>query len=142
MALPPVGFRVVRVPGGFERRVVELVGAIPPGTVASYGRVAEWAGAPGAARAVGRVLAAGIAGPWHRVVTAGGRLAPGLVREQARLLAREGVSISAGHVAVPIPWWAGPAAAAGAGRAGSPSRVTTTISAITIQVAGSSKKSL
>ena len=31
----------------FERRVHRVVKRIPAGTVASYGRIAEWAGRPG-----------------------------------------------------------------------------------------------
>lgn len=49
---------------------------IPPGRVATYGDVAEWAGRPGAARAVGNIMArSGRPGvPYHRVVAAGGAL--------------------------------------------------------------------
>lgn len=105
----PVGFRIVS-DTGFERRVAEMVQLVPEGRVASYGRIAEWIGAPGAARAVGGVLArAGGQMPAHRIVNASGRLAPGWEREQAELLRSEGVRVRGGAVASPMPWWAGPA---------------------------------
>ncbi len=107
----PVGFRVVSATGEFEQRVEEVVRAVPAGTVASYGRVAAWVGAPGAARAVGGALAGGLDAPWHRVVTASGRLVPGYEREHTRLLVAEGVAVRSGYVAAPIPWWDGPSPA-------------------------------
>jgi O-6-methylguanine DNA methyltransferase len=60
----------------FARRVLAVVTRIPPGRVCTYGDVAAMAGAPGAARAVGNVLAqARLAGvPYHRVIAAAGRL--------------------------------------------------------------------
>jgi methylated-DNA-protein-cysteine methyltransferase-like protein len=79
--------------------VCEVVAGIPAGTVVTYGEVAEEAGRPGAARAVGNVLASGVAGlPWWRVVAASGRLAPGHEREQARRLRAEGVRVIDGRV--------------------------------------------
>ena len=106
----PAGFRVVRNAGRFELAVAEVVAAIPSGTVVSYGMVAGWAGYPGAARAVGGVLSGGglDGAPWHRVVTAAGRLVPGHETAQAEILRVEGVAVRAGHVAQPIPWWSGP----------------------------------
>ncbi|MFP4234168.1 MAG: MGMT family protein [Nitriliruptoraceae bacterium] len=63
----------------FARRVQSVVASIPAGQVLTYGEVAAEAGAPGAARAVGNVLAAaGASLPWWRVVAATGRLVPGL----------------------------------------------------------------
>ena len=83
----------------FAERVHAVVRGLPPGTVASYGEVAEEAGAPGAARAVGRVLARSDGDlPWWRVVTAAGRLAPHKEQEQARRLAAEGVACRDGRV--------------------------------------------
>jgi alkylated DNA nucleotide flippase Atl1 len=107
----PVGFRVLSEPTPFERRVEGVVRRIPAGRVASYGRVAAWVGRPEGARAVGRVMARGGAGvPWHRVVTAAGRLVPNHEAEHAERLRSEGVRVARGHVAEPIPWWAGPRA--------------------------------
>lgn len=87
------------MPSGFTSRVLAVVRDLPPGSVASYGEIAAEAGAPGAARAVGRVLASSDADlPWWRVVTAGGRLAPHKEREQAGRLEAEGVACRDGHV--------------------------------------------
>jgi hypothetical protein len=62
----------------FTDRVLAVIAAIEPGDVWTYGEVAEAAGRPGAARAVGRMLATVDAGvPWWRVVTSTGRLVPG-----------------------------------------------------------------
>ena len=60
----------------FTLRVLAVVRRIPPGRVASYGQVAELAGRPGAARAVGNIMRTASAPglPYHRVVAAGGRL--------------------------------------------------------------------
>ena len=71
---------------------------VRPGEVATYGEVAEEAGFPGAARAVGNVLARGEGLTWWRIVAADGRLAPGHEAEQARRLKREGVAVRAGRV--------------------------------------------
>lgn len=77
--------------GGFEERVIAVIAAIPPGEVMTYGEVAEEAGFPGAARAVGNLLRTTDAAlPWWRVVGAGGRLRSPEPAEQARLLRREG----------------------------------------------------
>lgn len=84
---------------GFAERVEAAVAAIAPGDVVSYGEVAAEVGCPGAARAVGRVLASrGTELPWWRVVSARGRLVPGLEDEHARRLAAEGVHCVDGHV--------------------------------------------
>jgi methylated-DNA-[protein]-cysteine S-methyltransferase len=61
----------------FQQRVVAAVRRIKFGTTRSYGEVAELAGAPRAARAVGSVMAANctpIIVPCHRVIAAGQRL--------------------------------------------------------------------
>ncbi|HWG82974.1 MAG TPA: MGMT family protein [Gaiellales bacterium] len=108
MNIPP-GFRIVAETSAFERSVAEMVRRVPAGTVASYGRIAAWLGKPEAARAVGGAMARSPDGvPAHRVVTSGGRLAPGWEREQAELLRAEGVRVWRGHVREPIPWWEGP----------------------------------
>jgi methylated-DNA-protein-cysteine methyltransferase related protein len=83
----------------FAVRVRAVVAATRPGDVLSYGEVAAEAGVPGAARAVGRVLAAhGSDVPWWRVVTAQGRLVPGREHDHARRLAAEGVPCRNGRV--------------------------------------------
>ena len=78
----------------FTDRVLAVIAAIEPGDVWTYGEVAEAAGRPGAARAVGRVLATVDAGvPWWRVVTSTGRLVPGHEADHARRLRAEGVKV-------------------------------------------------
>jgi len=78
----------------FEDAVRRVVAAVPPGEVVTYGEVAAEAGRPGAARAVGRVLAGSDGAlPWWRVVTADGRLVPGHEDEHRRRLRAEGVDV-------------------------------------------------
>ena len=60
------------------RRIWDTVCEIPQGRVASYGQVAEIAGIPRGARQVGyalRHLPRGYDVPWHRVITASGKIA-------------------------------------------------------------------
>lgn len=72
--------------------------------MATYGEVAIEAGFPGAARAVGALLAASEGTlPWWRVVAANGRLVPGHEAEHARRLRAEGVVLSpSGRVDLPV----------------------------------------
>lgn len=87
---------------GFESAVARVLHELRPGEVVTYGEVALEAGFPGAARAVGRVLAtSGGRYPWWRVVTAAGRLVPGHEDEHARRLATEGVTVRDGRVRWP-----------------------------------------
>ena len=83
----------------FAERAEEVIRALRPGEVATYGEVASAAGRPGAARAVGHLLATRPADlPWWRVVTAAGRLVPGHEADHARRLAAEGVPVDGGKV--------------------------------------------
>lgn len=82
----------------FERRVRAVIVALRPGDVVTYGDVAEEAGHPGAARAVGNILAGSDGLPWWRVVAVSGRLVPGHEREQARRLRAEGVAVHGGRI--------------------------------------------
>lgn len=81
----------------FARRVLAVVTRIPPGRVCTYGEVAAMAGAPGAARAAGNVLAkARLPGvPYHRVIAADGRLGgySDLATKRA-LLTAEGLDVT------------------------------------------------
>lgn len=77
----------------FEPRVVAAIRRLRPGEVATYGEIAEEAGYPRAARAVGSVLARTEGLPWWRVVRADGRLAASDPDEQARKLSEEGVAV-------------------------------------------------
>jgi methylated-DNA-protein-cysteine methyltransferase-like protein len=83
----------------FEERVIEVIAALEPGEVLTYGEVAREAGAPGAARAVGNILAQSDGLPWWRVVLASGRLGAGDPAEQARRLKAEGVPVRDGRIA-------------------------------------------
>lgn len=79
----------------FEEAVAEVLGALAPGEVVTYGEVAGEAGYPGAARAVGRFLADhGDEAPWWRVVTSTGRFVPHHEAEHARRLRAEGVKVA------------------------------------------------
>ena len=85
------------MPDEFRARVEAVVARLGRGEVVSYGDVAAEAGFPGAARAVGAILAHPMPGrglPWWRVVTASGRLVPGHEAEHARRLRAEGVRSS------------------------------------------------
>jgi methylated-DNA-protein-cysteine methyltransferase-like protein len=91
------------MPDEFRGRVEALVAALRPGEVVSYGDIAAEAGYPGAARAVGAIMANPRSDdlPWWRVVTANGRLVPGHEAEHARRVRAEGVQVANGHVARP-----------------------------------------
>lgn len=82
----------------FVDSVTAVLRSTAPGDVLSYGEVAAEAGFPGAARAVGNVLATVEGLPWWRVVTANGRLIPHDPAEHARRLAAEGVACRDGYV--------------------------------------------
>jgi methylated-DNA-[protein]-cysteine S-methyltransferase len=81
----------------FGRRVVAACRAIPWGQTRSYGELAAECGSPGAARAVGSVMAKNrcpLIVPCHRVLAAGGELggysAPDGRKMKRRLLGMEG----------------------------------------------------
>jgi methylated-DNA-protein-cysteine methyltransferase related protein len=85
-------------PRDFDHAVAAVVQDVPKGTVVSYGWVALEAGYPGAARAVGRLLAQSPAPlPWWRVTRADGAFAPPVARRQAELLRAEGVAVHGGR---------------------------------------------
>jgi methylated-DNA-protein-cysteine methyltransferase-like protein len=78
----------------FEESVLEVLRSLRPGEVVTYGEVAEMAGFPGRARAVGRILRLTEEEvPWWRVVGYGGRLISPNPAHQADLLRREGYSL-------------------------------------------------
>jgi O-6-methylguanine DNA methyltransferase len=84
-------------PRSFADRVYDAVRAIPAGRVSTYGDVAVAAGRPGAARAVGTLMANGgpRAVPAHRVIAAGGALGGygGQESTKAALLRAEGLVV-------------------------------------------------
>jgi methylated-DNA-protein-cysteine methyltransferase related protein len=83
----------------FEDAVLEVITSLGRGEVVTYGEVADQAGFPGAARAVGTVLRTCDGEvPWWRVVGAGGVIrTPGKER-QADLLRSEGILVLEGKV--------------------------------------------
>ncbi len=85
----------------FGAKVARALRRVPPGRTVTYGELAKRVGAPGAARAVGRVMAANplsLLVPCHRVLPASGGLggfsATGGVALKARLLHAEGYVFS------------------------------------------------
>lgn len=89
-------------PDAFAARVLAVVRRIPPGRVVTYGQVAELAGRPKAARAVGNIMRT--CGrpdvPCHRVVAAGGRLGGfgGSESLKRALLRAEGVAMRGNRI--------------------------------------------
>jgi methylated-DNA-[protein]-cysteine S-methyltransferase len=93
----------------FRERVYRAAEGIPRGRVISYSGLAELAGSPGAARAVGTLMAGNPrpgAGPGrvpcHRVVSADGSLggfsAPGGLKTKKAMLEREGIVFRNGRI--------------------------------------------
>jgi methylated-DNA-protein-cysteine methyltransferase-like protein len=89
------------MPTDFTRRVSAAVRRLRRGEVATYGEIAEEAGFPDAARAVGNVLASVDGLPWWRVVRADGLLTGDHGAQQTRLLQREGIVIERDRVGAP-----------------------------------------
>jgi O-6-methylguanine DNA methyltransferase len=91
--------------------VLSVVRRIPPGRVATYGDVAEMAGRPRAARAVGNIMRG--CGrpdiPAHRVIAAGGRLGGYGGSEQLKrsLLMAEGVAVRGSRIPLDRFQWRG-----------------------------------
>lgn len=83
---------------GFRARVLAAVRSIPRGRVATYGDIAELAGAPGAARAVGNVMkgCGDPSVPCHRVIAAAGGLGGygGFLERKRQLLRAEGLEVT------------------------------------------------
>lgn len=82
----------------FHKRVIEELRRVPAGQVISYGGLAAAAGSPGAARAVGQVMAQNrwpLVIPCHRVLAAGGigGFGPG-VEMKKWLLELEGMDLN------------------------------------------------
>lgn len=81
----------------FYQSVKEIIKAIPPGKVATYGQIATYAGNPRGARQVAWVLHSSSRKeqlPWHRVVNGKGRISltgSGYEMQKA-LLEKEGIT--------------------------------------------------
>ena len=89
-----------------DRRIAEMLDvliALEPGEVTTYGDVAATAGHRRQARLVGRILGEfadwhGVEVPWWRVVNAAGVIRTGPEGRQAALLRAEGVVVHDGRV--------------------------------------------
>ncbi|HXG38783.1 MAG TPA: MGMT family protein [Bacteroidota bacterium] len=88
-----------------DQNIWKTVQRIPRGRVASYGQIARLSGLNGRARLVGYVLhhlPFFLDTPWHRVVTAQGRIAfskhSQAYHRQMALLRKEGVIVDGGKI--------------------------------------------
>jgi len=88
-----------------NERIWATICAIPEGSVASYGQIAEISGIPRGARQVGyalRHLPSGSSVPWYRVIQASGKIAfksgSDAFNEQSMRLMREDVAILNGRI--------------------------------------------
>lgn len=89
----------------YTELVLGLVEAVPPGSVTTYGDLAEMVGR-GGPRQVGTVLARHGGGvPWWRVVRADGRPADGLAERALSRLADDGVPVRDGRVRLATVRW-------------------------------------
>lgn len=90
--------------------ILGTIRSVPYGRVATYGQIAELAGAKGAARAVGRVmrnLPADTQIPWHRILNASGTISipqPSGALQRERLES-EGVVFLKGKVSLQDYQW-------------------------------------
>lgn len=83
----------------FEERVREVLEALEPGQVLTYGEVAAEAGSPRAARAVGNYLRrTDDEVCWWRVLGAGDRIVSRCAAEQAQRLLAEGLVVQGSRV--------------------------------------------
>lgn len=94
------------------QRIYHTVSLIPTGSVSSYGQVADLAGLPGRARAVGYWLKRtpdDLHLPWHRVLRADGKVAFPVGSEAFELqvvkLREEGVQVNNGRVKLATFGW-------------------------------------
>jgi methylated-DNA-protein-cysteine methyltransferase-like protein len=95
-----------------RQQLYQTIAAIPYGKVASYGQLASLAGQTGAARWVGfclRHLPQDSTLPWHRIITASGKLAfppatDGYVRQREQL-EQEGVTLNNHKVSMKHYQW-------------------------------------
>ncbi|WP_415901622.1 MGMT family protein [Neptuniibacter sp. QD29_5] len=89
----------------YQEKIWQIVAVIPEGKVATYGQVAELAGLPKMARAVGKTLSQlpkDTKLPWHRVINAQGKISfpqdsEAYLRQKERL-ENEGISLIKGKI--------------------------------------------
>ena len=97
----------------FASLVLDVVDAIPPGRVMSYGDIAEYLGAGPGPRQVGRVMSVyGGAVAWWRVIHSDGTPAPGHDSVALRHYLAEGTPLRSARPAVRVDMrrarWPGP----------------------------------
>ena len=96
----------------FREKIYQLTNKIPKGKVATYGQLAEMAGSPGAARAVGMCMKTNPNAPHtpcHRVVASNGSLtgysAGKGVTTKRQMLIDEGVFFKGNKVDLRLSLW-------------------------------------
>lgn len=96
----------------FRDKIYHLARQIPKGKVATYGQLAEMAGSPGAARAVGMCMKTNPDAPrtpCHRVVAANGKLtgysAGEGIKTKKQMLLDEGVKFTGDKVNLVASQW-------------------------------------
>jgi|JI10StandDraft_1071094.scaffolds.fasta_scaffold474205_2 methylated-DNA-protein-cysteine methyltransferase-like protein len=94
----------------FANHVLDIIRAVPPGQVVTYGQVAALAGFPRRARHVGHALRGCPQDvPWHRVLGAGGSVRVDPPQRQLELLRSEGVLTQTGRISLKkYQWLPGP----------------------------------
>ena len=94
----------------FDHQVLDIIRAVPAGSVVTYGQVAALAGFPRRARHVGHALRNCPADvPWHRVLGAGGKVRTVPPQRQLEMLRLEGVLTLTGSVSLKkYQWQTGP----------------------------------
>lgn len=92
-------------PDDYVELVLDLVERIPPGSVMTYGDIAEYLGR-GGPRQVGAVMSHhGAPVPWWRVIRADGRPVRGLEHDALRRLHAEGCPINGERVQLRRARW-------------------------------------
>ncbi|WP_067863678.1 MGMT family protein [Neptuniibacter marinus] len=96
----------------YQERIWQAVSMIPKGYVATYGQVAELAGLPRMARAVGRTLSQlpkDTQLPWHRIINAKGMISfpseSEAYKRQRFRLEEEGISFINGKIKLKSYQW-------------------------------------
>jgi alkylated DNA nucleotide flippase Atl1 len=90
-----------------DEAIFDVVEAIPPGRVSTYGTIGRLVGV-GPRRVARAMSAGGGAVPWWRVLRADGTAAEPVRARQLELLAGEGVPMRAGRVDLAAVLWPDP----------------------------------
>lgn len=96
----------------YQEKIWQVVALIPEGHVATYGQIAELAGLPRMARAVGRTLSQlpkDTQLPWHRVINAKGQISfpvdSSAYKRQRDRLEDEGITLLKGKISLKDYQW-------------------------------------